>query len=75
MLCWGYLVAGGFDLLSGLSSSDGRSDAEACGTQVPSQRQRGFKPHLRRDHNFIQACAETERRCYCPPGVPTVHLL
>ncbi len=35
LLCWGYLVFGGFELLSGLSSSDGRSDAEACGTHSP----------------------------------------
>ncbi len=35
LLCWRYLVEGGFELLSGLSSSDGRSDAEACGTHSP----------------------------------------
>ena len=35
LLCWGCLVQGGFDLLSGLSSSDERSDAEACGTHSP----------------------------------------
>ncbi len=29
------LVEGGFELLSGLSSSDVRSDAEACGTHSP----------------------------------------
>ena len=35
LLCWRYLVEGGVELLSGLSSSDGRSDAEACGTHSP----------------------------------------
>ena len=35
LLCWRYLVEGGVKLLSGLSSFDGRSDAEACGTHSP----------------------------------------
>jgi len=30
LLCWGCLVLGGFDLLSGFSSSDGRSDSQAA---------------------------------------------
>ncbi len=35
LLCWGCLVQGGFDLLSGLSSSEEGSDVEACGTHSP----------------------------------------
>ncbi len=35
LLCWRCLVEGGVELLFGLSSSDGRSDAEACGTHSP----------------------------------------
>ncbi len=35
LLCWGCLVQGGFDLLSGLSSSEEGSDVEACGTYSP----------------------------------------
>ena len=35
LLCWRHLVQGGVELLSGLSSSYGRSDAEACGTHSP----------------------------------------
>jgi len=35
LLCLRYLVKGGFELLSGFGSSDGRSDTEACGTHSP----------------------------------------
>ena len=35
LLCWRHLVEGGVELSSGLSSSDGRSDTEACGTHSP----------------------------------------
>ena len=34
LFCWRYLVEGGFELLSSLSSSNGRSDNEACGTRT-----------------------------------------
>ncbi len=35
LVCWGCLVQGDFDLLSGLSSSEKWSDAEACGMHSP----------------------------------------
>ena len=31
----GHVMGGGFELLSGFGSSDGRSDIEACGTHSP----------------------------------------